>query len=213
MKVKNIKLKKNKLLKLYLIQNKIYIKNLKNFVLNNNIIFNLEHIEQYFKKALKIIYEFHKNNRKILFIGFSKFYSLLKNTQHYYVPEKMWINGSINNRHSILRFLYKKLININTTNNKKYLFLKNFKTLLNITIKPSLIVIFNTNFNNDLKKEFFNLDIPIIQFGVNKYSTKQISYKILGNFHFTKKRYQYQYNIDFLLYSILKKNKKLINVN
>ena len=57
MKINKIIVKKSKLLKLYLLKYQIYLTN-SNY-LNNKIILTLENIEIYFKKSLKLIYEYH----------------------------------------------------------------------------------------------------------------------------------------------------------
>jgi len=63
MKIEKIKNIKNKILKLKLIQTKIYDK--KQYL--NNI--KIEDIEFRLKKILYIIYKYHISNKKILFIG------------------------------------------------------------------------------------------------------------------------------------------------
>ena len=127
-------------------------KNYLNYLLNKNI-------EYKFKNALYIIYKFHSENKNILFIGtplkFNKqLKELFKNTNHLFIPEKIWLNGLLTNTKPIFRFLFKKYLKINNKNNLKFLF--------NITRKKNLVVIINEYLNPISLKEFSKKQIPII---------------------------------------------------
>ena len=62
MKIKQKSLKTNKLLKINIIKTQLYKKIINHFVTLNDIIFR-------FKQALQIIYKYHINNKKILFVS------------------------------------------------------------------------------------------------------------------------------------------------
>lgn len=84
MKIKNLIKHKNKLLKLKLLNTKIYKKN---YALKN---LKIEEIEHRLKKGLQIIYKYHIYNKRIIFISSSstlKLTNLLKNTKHLFIPE------------------------------------------------------------------------------------------------------------------------------
>jgi len=113
MKVRKIKKFQYTLLKLSLIKNQVYKKKIQKSqyddVLNNKT----EIIELHLKRALQIIYKYHMNHKKILFIGVPQNFqknisSVLKNTKHIAIPKSIWINGVISNRSAIFRHLYLK---------------------------------------------------------------------------------------------------------
>lgn len=86
MKIKKIVSYNNKLLKLKLIQSKIYNKN---YIINN---IKIEDIQFRLKKAFYIIYKYHVLKKKILFVGTywrasKNLKKVLKNTKHFLVPE------------------------------------------------------------------------------------------------------------------------------
>lgn len=204
MKVEKINCKTYKLLKLHLLKSQTYLKKINDDNFDDSLNIIIEQIEVHFRKALKIIYEYHCNHRKILFIGFpklKKFSNLLIHTKHTFISQKIWINGLLCNNSSILRFL--QINKLNNTSNKKNLSLKSINTCLEITNKPDLIVIFDSDFKKNIVKESRNFDIPIVFFGTNLYSNSQITYKIPGEYRFVLKKIK---NIStLLLYSVLKR--------
>lgn len=195
---------KNKIIKLHLLKSKIYL----NSFLENKIN-TLELIELYFKQALKIIYLYHLNYRKILFIGFplinkKKFIKIMKSTNHCFIPETLWINGFFSNKFSVEKnYINKK--NLYDINKKKNTKLKKFNYLFNVKINPDLIVLFQKNLNINMVKECSKLKIPIVSFG-NCFSIQKISYEIPGNYNYRLKRLIIIYNL--LLYTIFKKSFK-----
>jgi ribosomal protein S2 len=195
--------KKNKIIKLHLLKSKIYLNNF----LENKINI-LELIELHFKQALKIIYLYHLNYRKILFIGFplinkKKFIKLIKNTNHYFIPESMWLNGFFSNKLFIKKNYNIHIKNLKKVNVKKNSKLKKFKYLFNIN--PDLVVLFQKNLNINMVKECYKLKIPIISFG-NFFYSNYITYKIPGNYIYNLKQLIIIYNL--LLYAIFKKSFK-----
>jgi ribosomal protein S2 len=206
MKLKKIKHKKYKILKLHLLKSQVYQVDLKNDNYNEFVNKSLEQSELHVKKALKIVYEYHCNNLKILFVGLPNvknrfFRDLLRSTQHFFIPSNVWVNSFLANHASIFRFLKLKQ-SVKNSASKKNLSLKNINTLLSVRTKPDLVVIFNQDIKTDIIKELFNLDIPIILFGSNVSFNSQITYAIPGNFFFVNQKVT---NIFFcLLCSILK---------
>ena len=97
MKIKNTIKNKNKLLKLKLIKTKIYKKNYTFKQLK------IEDIEHRLKKGLQIIYKYHINNKRILFISTSstlemKIKNLLTNVKNLFIYQYFWLNEQINKK-------------------------------------------------------------------------------------------------------------------
>lgn len=89
MKIQNLAINPNMLLKLKLIKTKIY--NKKNIFIHLKV----EDVECRLKKGLQVISKYHTNNKKILFVGDLspveeiKLKKLLKHTKHVFVPEHL----------------------------------------------------------------------------------------------------------------------------
>ena len=203
MKVIKHKINSKKLFELHLIKSKTYEsltkkKNLKN--LPNK---SLSDIMVNFKKSLNIIFKYHKNNKRILFIGIPKEISTQINlntihTSMYHLPKN--INQTITNN-----FI------LNSIKLNKYLF-KDTKFLLAKTHKkPELIIIFKHTKNRSIIKESRIAKIPIIEFNCNlKRNEWDYSYNIPGNLNTNKN----SHNIFFtILNSLLNKSYKTNNKN
>ena len=192
-KIKN-KLQNYRLFKYNLIKVQAYSK----IFIFSDIILN--QLEACLKQIFKIIFEYHINNFKILFIGFPvlhkmKQIKLIHFTNHDFISEKSWISGIFRNRFSILTYL--KLIQSQN-------FSKNLKLLLSLKTKPHLIVICDhQNFETDAINEFYKSGIPIISFNYDFLNISKITYNMLGNFDLAKKDIKITY--FFLFYSLLKK--------
>lgn len=177
MKIRYTKLKKNKLLKLSFLKNKIYKKTNNNFLISNEILLR-------FKQSLQIIYKYHINKKKILFIGFPpklnyKFNNILKNTNHILISNFFWINGLLTNYSSCLKYYFR---NQNSINNLLS------KIIFKFNKKIDLIVLLNSNYKKNILNESYTAKIPIIVF--DNFSTMfdlKSSYKIIGNFKFSQK--------------------------
>ena len=188
MKLNKINLYKNKILKLKLIQTKIYKKNYNNFI-------KIEDISSRLKKALHIIYNYHINNKRIVFIGTPinisyKFKKLLKKTKHILIPESIWISGLFTNQETCFKHL---------TKNPKFTNNKTSKTLFQLEKKIDLIVILDFNSNKEAINEAYLTKIPLIFLNCDfKTLNNNLIYKIPGNFKFTKKKIR-----DMFFYSIL----------
>ena len=135
---------------------------------------SLKTIELNLKKVLKIIFEFHKLNKNIVFVGFpdinSYKFSLLFNKFNYkFLKKKVWVNGLLSNTNSLIYYLNSKcLSNISKKNNLRLF--QNLNNLIELKKLPDLIVVFSTEENLQLINESNRLKIPIIAFNNNSNS-------------------------------------------
>ena len=135
---------------------------------------SLKTIELNLKKVLKIIFEFHKLNKNIVFVGFpdinSYKFSLLFNKFNYkFLKKKVWVNGLLSNTNSLIYYLNsKRLSNISKKNNLRLF--QNLNNLIELKKLPDLIVVFSTEENLQLINESNRLKIPIIAFNNNSNS-------------------------------------------
>lgn len=188
MKINKITNYKYKLLKLKLIKTKIYKKNSNNFIQIENIINKL-------KKALTIIYKYHINNKRILFVGSPiyidpKLKNLIKNTKHRIIPESIWINGLITNKTTCFNYISK---------NQKVINSKVSEILFQMKKRGDLIVILDASLNRTVLEEGYLDKTPVISLGSTlEISDQKSSYKVPGNFKFTNKKTR-----DTFFYSIL----------
>jgi len=176
-KIQNYKLFKYNLLKLQVYSNKpsLAIANFSNSM--------LEQVEAYLKQILKIIFEYHVCQFKILFIGFpvvSKMRQtkLIDFTNHNFISDKSWISGIFRNRFSILTYL--KLIQSQN-------FSKSLQLLLTVKTKPHLVVIFNQKVDVSMINEFYKAGIPILSFNWDSFNMDKITYKTSGSYNFLEK--------------------------
>lgn len=94
MKIENIKIK-NRLVLFQIVKSKIYKKEVKYY-----------EVKLYLKKIAKIIYEYHVNNKSILFLNFPDIIQkeiniLINNTKHHCFANEHWYNGILTNLKSI----------------------------------------------------------------------------------------------------------------
>lgn len=178
MKIEKIESTSYKLLKLNLIKSKVlkknhYLKNIK-----------LDDIEMRLKKALYVIYLYHINNKRILFVGNplninKEITTLLKNTKHIFIPKSAWIAGVITNQNSSFKSLFKQDVNIT----------KMSQILLKLKNKSNLVVIIDKNLDQKVLEESYSARLPVISLNsdLNPFDLKS-SYKIPGNFPFSKNK-------------------------
>ena len=198
MKVDRIKNQNYKLFKYNLLKLQIYSN--EPFLITTNFSTSiLEQIEAYLKQILKIIFEYHVYQFKILFIGFpivskTRQMKLINFTNHNFISEKSWISGIFKNRFSILTYL--KLI-------QSQKFSKNLKLLLTVKTKPHLVVIFNQKVEISAINEFYKIGIPILSFNWDFSNVFKITYKTIGNYTVSNKNIKLTF--FFIFYSLLKK--------
>jgi ribosomal protein S4 len=213
MKIRKIKKFQYTLLKLNLIKSQIYKKKIQKN--NHDDVLNIktELIELHLKRSLQVIYKYHMNHKKILFIGIpqnfqKKFSKILKNTKHVALPQSIWVNGILSNRYATFRYLYLK----RRKNIKKKNWLQNkiIYFLISVIKQPDLIVIFNPNLEKNALNETYKLKLPIVALENNLYFNTKFFYKVPGNFqHIYKKT---QHAIFLILASILKKSSYKNNI-
>jgi ribosomal protein S2 len=194
MKIKNTIKYQNKLLKLKLIKTKIYKKN---YTFTN---LKIEDVEYRLKKGLQIIYKYHINGKKILFVGNSsavetKIKNLLKNTKHLFIAEHLLLNGVITNKQQFSPDFSEK-----SPSNKTPKLKNNY----------NLIVICGKQTNNNILSESYKTKTPIIFLGSNLdiFNIKS-SYKIPGNFILANKKMRDNFFLS-LLEAVFKKSKTSI---
>lgn len=190
MKLKNVKIKKYKLMRLYLAKYEAYKNENLSFIAPESA---LDRLEIGFKKVLFIIYQYHIYNKRILFVGFphtsdKKLLSVLLSSNHIFVPRAVWKSGFLGNKESI---------------SKKYLNFFYFKKFLGLKYNPHLIVLFNEEKLQSIVPECKKLSIPTIYFGKFREGLRDITYVVEGNFINRRMKNFFQ----FLIYSILKKSK------
>ena len=166
MKVKKIAIKHSMLLKLQLIKTKMYLKkesypNLK-----------IEDVACRLKKGLQVIFKFHANRKKILFVGNlssaeeTAVKKLLKNTRHVFMPKYLWLNGSILNNKILPAYISKRSLVHETSG---------------VGNNNHLTVLLNSSMS-DIKIENYKAKIPTIVLSNHlDIFDNTFSYKILEN--------------------------------
>lgn len=189
---------KNKLIKLKLIETKFFGKNFKTSSKLVDIIFRL-------KKCLHLIYNYHVNNKQILFIGlpieYIKQFKQIGIKNHIYLPDSIWLNGIITNKRACFMYLHK---------NKK-LIDKNFSKLLyQLDNQIDLIVVLDSQFKKNIINESYIANIPLICFdSLLEVSNFKVEYKIFGDFKFSKKKIRSDVFSLILLSTVKKANNNL----
>jgi len=150
------------------------------------------------KKIFKIIYEFHKLNQNIVFVGFPEsslfnFNSLFFKFNYLFLKNKVWVNGVLCNSKALMPYIYSKRFK-NFFFKEKIIFLKNFSHLVKLKKLPDLIVLFDVKGNEKLLLEANKLKIPIITF-INQSNN-------LDNFVVTSN--VFRFNVKYSLQIILK---------
>lgn len=178
MKIKNLINYRTKLTTLNLINAKIFGKE----TISENI--SIDQVRYQLKKALKIIYEFHVNNKRILFIGKvdTKILNQLKNSKHAWYNELSGTKGFITNDQ----------LNLQEKKNRN---------------KYNLVVILNSDNYENTVEESYSVKIPTIVLStqLNIFDYK-CDYKIPGNFKFARKMTK-----DTFFYSLLEATLKRAN--
>jgi ribosomal protein S2 len=175
MKIKKVKIKQ--LLKLNLLKSKVYEQPIKKMKFNNLIDANLNQIVVDIKKVLQIIFQYHKAEKRILFLGLPyKLESRVNQlTKHIAIPKNFNIQGVISNYNSK---------SFKSDKNSNQAWLKNSSKFLlpKLSKKLDLIVLFNHDNNETILSEAGVAKIPVIFFGTNFGSQNSTSYKVEGNF-------------------------------
>lgn len=167
MKIKKIS-SRNKLIHFQLLKSKIYKKKLTQKYFKE---IEIDVYKLYFKKIAHIIYEYHVNNKKILFLNFPKnieknIKGILLRTKHVCVSLEHFLKNSLNEKNYLINKNQSSVINKNNFN---------------------LILLFSLDLNNLGK--LFNSQIPTILITSSSNKTKvNPSYTIPGYFNFIEKQ-------------------------
>lgn len=135
--------------------------------LSNNIN-AFKSLELNLKKILKIIFEYHKANKTIVFIGFPissnlNFISLFKKYNYIFLNKNTWVNGTLSNSPALVSHINsKKLLKVVQKNN--LIFLTQFSNLIKLKKKPDLIILFDDIHAEKLISECKKVKIPVISF-------------------------------------------------
>jgi len=175
MKMKKIKIKQ--LLKLSLLKSKVYEQPIKKMKFNNLIDVNLNQIIVGIKKVLQIIFQYHKAEKRILFLGLPhKLESRInQSTKHVAVPKNFNIQGVISNYNSKSFRSYGDSNQAWLKNSSKFLLPK-------LSKKLDLIVLFDHDKSETILSEARVAKIPVTFFGNNFGSQTRALYNVEGNF-------------------------------
>lgn len=120
---------------------------------------------QQLKKALLVIFQYHVNNKKILFLGENSH----KKTKHLFLPEFYWIKGLLTNKVTLFKYI-KKRVNLFRPNKVKNYFL--------LKKKPDLIVLLNIKLQPLVEMEANKLKIPVIVLSTEKKKSDSLLHSI-----------------------------------
>ena len=175
MKIKKTRIKQ--LLKLSLLKLRVYEQFTNKTKLNGFVDSNLNQIIVNIKKVLQIIFQYHKAEKRILFVGVpceleQKINQL---TKHIAVPKNFDIQGMVSNFDPKV---FLKSENLDQAWSKNFL-----KSLLpKLSKKLDLIVLFNHEKSESILTESKIAKIPVIFFGVNQDPLKSPLYSVGGDF-------------------------------
>tara|TARA_B110001450_G_scaffold45751_1_gene42415 strand:- start:1195 stop:1785 length:591 start_codon:yes stop_codon:yes gene_type:complete len=175
MKIKKTRIKQ--LLKLSLLKLRVYEQFTNKTKLNGFVDSNLNQIIVNIKKVLQIIFQYHKAEKRILFVGVpceleQKINQL---TKHVAVPKNFDIQGMVSNFDPKV---FLKSENLDQAWSKNFL-----KSLLpKLSKKLDLIVLFNHEKSDSILTESKIAKIPVIFFGVNQDPLKSPLYSVEGDF-------------------------------
>tara|TARA_B110001452_G_scaffold257859_1_gene252444 strand:- start:278 stop:868 length:591 start_codon:yes stop_codon:yes gene_type:complete len=175
MKIKKTRIKQ--LLKLSLLKLRVYEQFTNKTKLNGFVDSDLNQIIVNIKKVLQIIFQYHKAEKRILFVGVpceleQKINQL---TKHVAVPKNFDIQGMVSNFDPKV---FLKSENLDQAWSKNFL-----KSLLpKLSKKLDLIVLFNHEKSESILTESKIAKIPVIFFGVNQDPLKSPLYSVEGDF-------------------------------
>jgi ribosomal protein S2 len=193
--IKN-KINSKKIFKLHLIKSKTYEQPIKKKTFKSLPNIAIRDIMLNFKKSLNLIFKYHKNNKRILFLGNPKVIEDKINNSTIHTSISNYEKTSLNKEVITNNFI------ANSIKLNKYLFKNNKFILSKLIKKPELIVIFKQQQNNHLIKESKVLKIPVIEFNCNlKRNNWHYNYSIPGNLNLTENKIIN--NIYFIVFNSL----------
>jgi len=204
MKIKKVRIKN--LLKLHLLKSKVYEQPTEKMKFNNLIDNNLNQIIVDLKKVLRVIFQYHQTDKRILFVGFpDKLESKVnKLTQHVAVPYNFDIQGMISNYNRKSLRSDRISDQIRSKNHLKFLLPK-------LSKKLDLIVLLHSDKKEIILSEAKSVKVPVIVIGtdVASESSDKVLYSVEGNF----KNTIYNTNIFFICLNFLFKKKDYYKKN
>ena len=176
MKIKKVKIKQ--LLKLNLLRSKVYEHPIKKMKHDNLIDSNLNQIIVNIKKVLQVVYQYHKIDKRILFVGLPyKLESKMNRyTKHVAVPKNLNIQGMISNRDQ-------KPFKTDISSNKLWMKQSPNFLLPKLSKKLDLIVLFEHDKSKTIFSEAEVAKIPLISFGTHLDVVNTALYRVEGNFN------------------------------
>jgi len=175
MKIKNVKIKQ--LLKLHLLRSKVYEHPIKKIKFDSLIDSNLNQIIVDIKKVLQVIFQYHKADKRILFVGLPyKLESKInQQTKHVAIPKNLEVQGMISN-------CEQKAFKIDINSTKTWA-KKSPKALLpKLAKRLDLVVLFDHEKRRTIVSEAGIAKIPLISFGPHFNDVGTVSYRVEGNF-------------------------------
>ena len=169
MKIRKFKFKQ--ILQLHLLNSKIYEAFTKRSRFGLVSDFNLTEIISDFKRALHVIYQFHKANKKILFVGIPKGLELKINklTPHAAIPSALNFQGILLQNLKSLKITKK----LKLSSSSRYL----RELQPKLSKKPDLIVLLTNDENHIIAAESYATKVPLIIFGSDNLQKKSL-YKV-----------------------------------
>jgi ribosomal protein S2 len=193
--IKN-KINSKKIFKLHLIKSKTYEQPMKKKTFKSLPNIAIRDIMLNFKKSLNLIFKYHKNNKRILFVGNPKVIEDKINNDTIHTSIQNYDKNTLNKG-----VITNNLI-ANSVKLSKYLFKSNKFILSKLLKKPELIVIFKEQQNDNLIKESTVSKIPVIEFNCNlKRNSRNYNYSIPGNLNLTENKIIN--NIYFIVFNSL----------
>lgn len=163
MKIKKINRKKESLIVYNLLNLKYYL-NFHDFSRCESNLSSINSFEIKLKKMLKLIFNFHVLNKKIIFIGFPlheyyKFNLLFKRFNYIFLNKNVWINGMLSNSNRLAPYINSRRL-LNLYKKENVVFLRKFNKMTILDKKPDLLVIFDASENKTALKEASIMKIP-----------------------------------------------------
>ena len=127
-----------------------------------------KNLELNLKKILKIVFEYHKSNKTIIFIGFPfssnyNFMTLFNKYNYIFLDKNTWVNGTLCNSPALVSHIKSKKIYRRLRKNN-LVFLSQFNSLVKLKKKPDLIILFDDIHAEKLISECKKVKIPVISF-------------------------------------------------
>lgn len=206
MKVKKVKTKQ--LLKLNLLRSKVYEYPIKKMKFDNLIDSNLNQIIVDIKRVLQVIFQYHKIDKRILFVGLPyKLESKINRyTNHVAIPKTLNIQGIISN-------FDRKLFKTDINSNKIWMKQSPKFLLPKLSKKLDLVVLFEHDKSKTILSEAEAAKIPLISFGTQLNVGNTALYKVEGNFKnvlTAPNKNVFFMGLNFLFKDSKKKNMKYI---